>query len=360
MAGPARRALNQVRHDPGAFVASVGAHFDRAAARAGLVEHDYRIARRVVRVRFAGSALQDALTAAFAHRRCDESASPDVTVDVFDSESTRTPLPAPPWSWDAYRARGDIDGYNTKAVRVAFAPGASALSVFDADSGRACWWVPDAARLPASEQGAPLRTLVQWSFESHGLQLVHGASVGIDGRGVLLVGGGGSGKSSSALACLQAGWSFVGDDYCLVESVPGRAAYSVYCTAKLDDTARDRLPSLAARPATRLANRDKWLFTLWPEYSSQLVAELPIDAVLVPRVDERSTGTCVRPARTMDVVRALATSTLRQLPGAGAPTWQAATDLVRAVPSHVLELAPDVEAIPDVIGGVLSHAGTTA
>lgn len=41
---------------------------------------------------------------------------------------------------------------------------------------------------------------------------VHGASVSLDGRGVILCGDSGAGKSSLAFACARAGWTYVTDD----------------------------------------------------------------------------------------------------------------------------------------------------
>jgi len=352
VAGSARAVLNRPGADPAAFVASVGAGFDAAAARVGAIEVDHRIAGRAVRLRFAGSALVDPLTAALAHVASAEPGAPDVCVDVFDAASTGVSLPAPPWSWDAFQARGDIDGFTTETVKVAFDPGTSGLSVFDAATGRACWWVPNATQLPARESSAPLRTLFHWWFETIGLHLVHGAAVGHHGAGVLLAGAGGTGKSSTALACLQAGWSFVGDDYCVLDTRGEPAAHSVYCTAKVDDAARARLPTLAARPGIELAHRGKRLLRLWPEFAGQLAREVPIHAVLLPRIGA-GPGSALRPASPTEVVRGIATSTMRQTPGAGASTWHAATAVARTVPAYVLTLGTDVDAIPDTSASVL-------
>jgi HPr kinase/phosphorylase len=46
--------------------------------------------------------------------------------------------------------------------------------------------------------------------------LVHATAVAWHGRGVLLCGASGSGKSSLALALMQQGWMLVGDDYVAV------------------------------------------------------------------------------------------------------------------------------------------------
>lgn len=45
---------------------------------------------------------------------------------------------------------------------------------------------------------------------------VHASAVGRDGRFLLLVGHGGAGKSTAAMACLAAGWQYAGDDFVLI------------------------------------------------------------------------------------------------------------------------------------------------
>lgn len=45
---------------------------------------------------------------------------------------------------------------------------------------------------------------------------IHSACVMLDGRGVLLAGDSGAGKSSLAYACARRGWTFVSDDTCLL------------------------------------------------------------------------------------------------------------------------------------------------
>ena len=76
--------------------------------------------------------------------------------------------------------------------------------------------------------------------------MVHAASVGSSTGGALLIGKGGSGKSTAALACLSSSLMYAGDDYCLVTAEPSPAAYCLYNTAKLKkDTDLERFPHLA-------------------------------------------------------------------------------------------------------------------
>ena len=86
---------------------------------------------------------------------------------------------------------------------------------------------------------SPLRSLVHWSTIRSGGVLMHGASVGIPGaaeepgRGLLLVGEAGYGKSTSTLACLERGWITCGDDaVALFADDRGWRAHAVYGAVK--------------------------------------------------------------------------------------------------------------------------------
>jgi len=331
--------------------------FDTAVERVGAIDVDVRIAGRVVRLSFAGDALVAHLTGAFRHVTLPASevglVEPDLVLRVWDSRSTGTPLPPPPWSWDRYCTRGDIDGFNTATVHTAYA---GALNVFDRSTGDASWWVPDAAAIGAHEPGAPLRILLHWWLTARGLQLVHGAAVGPPtGGGVLLAGAGGSGKSSTALTCLRRGWSYVADDYGVVD--PGDdppSAHTLYATGKADAAARARMGGFTTTDEIPLGNRGKSILFLSPDYDDHLVESLPIDAILLPRVGAGD-ASVLRPAGPLETTRALADSTLHQLPGAGDEAWHRLAALARAVPSFHLELGRDATAIPETIETAISR-----
>ena len=48
---------------------------------------------------------------------------------------------------------------------------------------------------PPWEQAAPLRAFLHWEYAARGMRLTHAGTLGIDGKGVLLAGSGGAGKS---------------------------------------------------------------------------------------------------------------------------------------------------------------------
>src|SRR5205807_9852223 len=95
-------------------------------------------------------------------------------------------------------------------------------------------------------RAVPLRPLLGWVLASPGRHLVHAGAVGSEGQGVLLAGSGGAGKSTTAVACVEAGMSYVGDDYVLLSTGEPPAAHAIYGTAKLDRRSLATLPDLAS------------------------------------------------------------------------------------------------------------------
>src|SRR5579872_3275601 len=65
---------------------------NRAGEASVLEEQFYELGSRTIRLRFAGPALVSALTRAIGHLRQEPSAKPDLTISVWDSETTGVPL----------------------------------------------------------------------------------------------------------------------------------------------------------------------------------------------------------------------------------------------------------------------------
>ena len=122
------------------------------------------------------------------------------------------------------------------------------LSIFDPGRRAAgAVGVRDVRRVPWWERAAPFRSIWQWSLTSEDRCLAHAAAIGTSAGGLLLVGPGGAGKSTTTVAAALSGMRVAGDDYVVLESGPGGVvAHSLYATAKLAPATVHRLPETAA------------------------------------------------------------------------------------------------------------------
>jgi hypothetical protein len=340
--------------DPAAYLRAVNRAFGQAVrAAGGAIERHYRIGGHTIRLRFAGPALVPRLTPAFAHLAAPAPGIPELTVSLWDSASTRTPMPPPRWGVDDLRPRGEVRGYTTDRVRTAYDPTSMTVSMLDLESGLAVFWARSASEMAYYESGAPLRALLHWWMTARRLHCAHAAAVGTNEEGVLLVGKGGSGKSTTALTCVAAGMAYVGDDYCLLQTAGVPYVHSLYSSAKLDPQDLDRFPGLA--PAVSNADRlptEKALLFLHQHRPTQTVPGLTVKAVLLPRIMRTPKTRLVRTSAAAALL-ALAPSTLFQLQPARPDALPDISRLLRQVPCYHLELGSDS---PQTIPGSVLRA----
>lgn len=341
--------------NPLAFFESVYDAYQRAEqAVGGAIDRYYTIGGYIVRLRFAGPALVPFITPALEHL----AASPDMTradltICLWDSGSTGAVLPPPPWSLDAYDVRGEIRGYKNGHIRAAFHLGGNALCLFDTERNLAFYCMHDASQNPFYQQSSPLLTILSWWARTRGYQYLHAGAIGTSTGGVLLVGRGGSGKSTAALACINSDLMYAGDDYCLLATDPLPYVYSLYNSCKLEASHILKFPHLM--PAiSHIENLgvEKAIVFLQQHYPTKIAAGFPVRAVLTPRITGRP-GTCLAPSSASAALRALAPSTLFQLSGTGSSEFETIADFVKRVPCYALELGTDLDKLPQVISDLL-------
>lgn len=322
------------------------------------LDYFYQSSGRVVRLQFAGAALADWLTPALAHVRMTPHPAPALTIRLWDSVSTGVSLPPlPALMQPSAPAHAQWGSYaHSERFHAFWQPRAQLFTMLDSQSQEAIYWVHDTQHLPLTEGGAPLLTLLHWWLGQQGQQVVHSAAVGTNAGGALLVGKSGSGKSTTALACLNAGLYYLGDDYCLVAAKPTPTVYSLYSSGKIHFADLTRFPRLqSAQNANQYADADKALYFLAESFATQLVPSLPLKAVLLPMIKlaGKSQVSAISPAVAL---LGIAPSTVFQLVGEKQQTIQQLGRLVRQIPCYRLELGPDLDAIPVLIGELLAKA----
>jgi hypothetical protein len=228
--------------------------------------------------------------------------------------------------------------------------------MMDLDRQRAVFWAPSHRIIPCFERGGPIRSILHWWMWREPYQPLHAGAVGCERGGVLLAGKGGSGKSTSTLACLEGGLLYAGDDYVLAGgSEP--YVYSLFNTAKLCVDNLHRFPRLdnAIRNRERLAEEKAMIFVreVFPERVSP---GFPVRALLLPKVTgERDTR--LKPTSAMQALLALAPTTILQMVGASQEAFAKITRLVKQVPCFELEAGTDLPQIPAVVGELLARGG---
>ncbi len=325
---------------------------DATAKRINLGSGKYGI------LHFSDGTLENLLFPALAHQELPERKSEaDLKILAWDSAHSGIPMWSPPWTTGDYLARGEIAGYNNGRFRAVFQFGSGVLSFYDAAPQIGLWWTKDYTRLPLYERAAPFLLLFHWW---HGLRgddslLIHAAAVGTGERGgLLLAGRGGSGKSTTALTCLLDGnWLYLADDYCVVRTgAEGPTVHSLYCSAKIDGETLTALRATNRGGPLLEVGRDpdgKIGFDLYQCFPKSFRQELPLRAILLPYVSRQNGQRANQFVRVGSgaAVRALAPSTLFQLPGVGANNFRAIVALTNRLPCFQLELGSEPTVVPE-------------
>jgi hypothetical protein len=361
LAQPAERSVPEGSREPSALD-DLRLGFEAAAeSHGGPCEYSFRLAGMPVRLRFAGRELAERLTRAFGHLEAPAGTRPALTISVWESAASGAPRPS--LAPDPGHAEPRPDPTNpgpsysraTDDFEALFQPTPDLLSVLSRPDSTSAWfWIADSTRLPHWDAATPFRHLLSWWLGASGIQQVHAGAVGTDAGGVLLVGKGGSGKSTTCLSVLGHDLlHYAGDDYVAVAMDGEPWVHSLYGSGKIDPDNIDRLPHL--RPiisnADRL-DREKAVVFADDFVSGSAVAGFPLRAILIPRIVDRPDSRVV-PTSAAAAVTALAPSTMLQLHPPQADGLGRIRRVAAVVPAFVLELGADVAAVPGVIRRLL-------
>jgi hypothetical protein len=334
--------------------------FRRARSRPGIEVRrlSFTLAGRAATLEVAGQALFDRIAPALVHLVREERAgrAAGFSATLWDADATGV-REVPPAPGEDPTARADIsvsaDGRWVVQRRT------HAVVGHDRARGAVVGWFRDVERLPLYDRGRPLHPQILLANQDRGAPPLHAALVARRGRGALLVGEGGSGKTTASLACFLAGFDFLGDDY--VSLLPdGRGRYvghGVYSSTHVDPLHLERFPELHASAVfPSWEGEDKAVVFLADVVGratgcGRLARESPIDALFLPTV--RSGPTRVVPATPGEAGLRLVQGAIALAPHAGAGGMPALLELAASVPAFRLDLGPDLAEIPRAIAAVL-------
>ena len=320
----------------------------------------WRFAGRRVRGRIAGRGLAQHFGRPFAHLLVDEPSgiAPDLTIDLWDGEDTGIPLPTTSlgstFRWHDSGGTSTVSTDSRYYIHELF----ESWAILDRKARRILGWTASSERLSLYERGKPLRVLLSVWLNDRGVQMIHAALVSRDGRGVLLPGRGGAGKSTSALSCLLAGLEYLGDDYVGLEHLGDGsfAGHSLYDSTWLEPDHLVRFPLLVPHAISGVLSWErKRLVHLSEVLPERLARTVPIRLMVLPRVT-RTPSTRAQPTSKTEALLAMAPTSMFELtPRVGAQGFARLAALVAHVPTYRLELGEELAEIPACIDDLLAQ-----
>jgi hypothetical protein len=321
---------------------------DRGAVqRTGLCIDGNRITLELV-----GEQMSEILLPPLQHLITEPATAPDLTIRAWEAASTGVELPAAdpgslagvwrPWRPQAVSSEAPLHG-----TRMYFDPFEGTVALLN--EGSALYFVQDLALLPDWSSSVPFLHLFHWWLATRGVQLVHAGAVGRNGRGVMVVGPAGAGKTTTTLAGVAAGMDNVGDDRILLSSGPSPRAVHLYASAKLVDEADGYLAR--ALPPVENPQRqadEKALYLL----RDHVARSLELRAIVAPVVTGQPTAS-LEPISAGEALLALAPNTIAQFAGAGARAFGIMRETCSRLPCYRLSLG-DARSVGDALESLLA------
>jgi hypothetical protein len=228
-----------------------------------------------------------------------------------------------------------------------------ALTAYDRTRSLGYYWLDTARRDPWDERASPLSPIFGVWLAERDVHMVHAGAVGSESGCVLLAGAPGSGKSHVALASVQAGHRYVGDDACLLVGETPTLVRSIYSSAQAAPLTQENVPFLSSMTGdtTRTSGRKALVF-LYPQLPGVLLREAPLRAIVICSA-ANGPDTAVRRASPGEALLALAPRPLLDRPGVGSAMLRSLSHMAQRVPCVRLAWGLDPSGISGAVTGLL-------
>lgn len=241
----------------------------------GRVSHlppcEIKVAGKTVHLRCQSELLKQTLLRPFAHLLQPHlSGSAQLEIEIYELP-TREP-------WD------EVSFHFSADKKLAHQVLPRSFSLFDREQCRIIAAYQEIASLSLYELGRPLHCMLSLWLNHEGCPLIHAGAVIQQGRGILVGGDSGSGKTTTCLEALANGHGYLGDD--MVALDPQLGAHSLYATTFLEQARRRCMAWLGEEfHPPRYPWEDKCLTYLDKPFLEQLQAQSPISEVWLPGPD---------------------------------------------------------------------------
>jgi len=322
-----------------------------------LLESYYTFAGQIVRIRIVGRELAEQIGRPFSHLRMNGSVSPapQLTIDLWDVNETNIRLHVGP-------ARPDLGWADATAVspdgRFLGQRLPNTFTCLDRKAEHIIGSIAWSDDVFIYERGKPLtRPLVMWHNDRN-VHVIHAGLVSRNEQGVLFAGRSGSGKSTSTLACLCAGFNYLSEDFVGLQRLKDGSfvGHSLYNSVFLETDDLARFPDLIPHAIKgRFPYEGKSLILLSQVFPKRLERSVPIKALALPRIVD-SPRSRIRPASKGEALLAVGPSSLFMALSPEDCGFERLVQLVEHVPSYWLELGRDRSEIPRRVEELLAGA----
>ena len=319
---------------------ALAARFHELRCRSETLSCTYSVASRRLRfVACSADALQK-LGSTMGHLRCGETDGEVLEVYVgHDNDAEIEQL---------WRNHCELDGRAATRPRLVLGdgcnvlgavwPAAGMMGLIERGSGRALVWLRDVNQVRVAEAATLVRALVSWWLLDEDYTVVHAGAVAGARGAALLVGAGGTGKSSTSVACFETGLNFLADDSVLCRVGSGEVFSLSACASIYGRDLAGHHASLHDSPPLEVGRDGKVVLDLARVAPQRVIARAPICA-LVRLTRNNESATRIDPVARPRIMAALAPSSVFNIPSPEHETFSRVCALVRSLPTYELHLS---------------------
>ena len=326
----------------------------RAIVRSSSSSLTFGLAGFRIRLVSAGPEMLAYMRPALAHLpQLEDNGTADLTVWMWNTAVTGEHIPELPLPPMEEHAVGVL---STDDLVLAYQSGLRSLSLLQQSTDEAFLIAESVGALPGWTRPEPFRNLLAWWLSGRGLLLAHSAAVSTDDGAVLLVGPSGSGKSSTALACLAAGMGYLGDDYVVVNPQT-RDVWSVYTSAKLVVEHHERYPHLMTPDLTNHGEPGVPKRIGWPalEFPDRVVLRSVARSLVLPVVT-RGPECSLHAVASSRALMALAPTSMFQSAALRPRIFTLSATVSRLFSPYRLELGDGAHRVPDMLAALIASS----
>ena len=323
-------------------------------ARASNQEHSrqffFAFAGQRVHMHIVGRELATCITSAFSHLQISRIApgTAQLTIELWDERATGVPCQVR-FPNDQLRGTDVIATSLDQRFMVHQQP--KTFACLDRFTNHIVGAINWSKPIGVYEQAKPLsKVLLEWHNDRH-IQIIHAGLIARQSQGILFVGKSGAGKSTSTLACVCGGLSFLSEDYVgLQRGIDGAFhGHSLYNSVFLNHHQLQQFPDLTPYVIKGRPDEKKAAVFLSHIFPTQLERVVPIRALLISRV-AHTPASRLSSASKGQALLALGPSSLLQIANPrGGRSFHALAQLVEQVPCYWLDAGYDLPSIPRCI-----------
>lgn len=162
------------------------------------------------------------------------------------------------------------------------------IEAYDRNSSTMFFSASDFSQDSVAKYGHLFVQLFSAALEEKDACLVHAAAIGMQQKGVLIVGKGGAGKSTLAISSLLQGCDYISDDYTVLKQSSKLFAFPIYSIAYLTPQILNHFPALSAKCICMNYNNEKYMVDL-SSYHSNFASKMEVKTVIFPELSNIDT-----------------------------------------------------------------------